>query len=83
MTALEYSFSVSDSESYKWYIEDLKKFLKPYDLEEQKNLTVCPDGTLFKQKGPVCVSFLSPYFVHAVVVVMLSLGTPKDTLGFL
>nr|XP_035952259.1 sodium/potassium-transporting ATPase subunit beta-3 [Halichoerus grypus] len=24
-----------------------------YDLEEQKNLTACPDGALFEQKGPV------------------------------
>lgn len=44
VTALEYSFSMSDPESYKGYIEDLKKFLKPYGLEEQKNLTACGDG---------------------------------------
>lgn len=24
-----------------------------YDLEEQKNLTACPDRALFEQKGPV------------------------------
>ncbi|KAI5135927.1 sodium/potassium-transporting ATPase subunit beta-3 isoform X2 [Manis pentadactyla] len=53
VTALEYSFSVSDPESYKGYIEDLKKFLKSYDLKEQKNLTACPDGKLSEQKGPV------------------------------
>ncbi|KAF3830214.1 hypothetical protein GH733_004033 [Mirounga leonina] len=53
LTALEYSFTVSDPESYQGYIEDRRKFLKPYDLEEQKNLTACPDGALFEQKGPV------------------------------
>ncbi|PNJ36265.1 ATP1B3 isoform 10, partial [Pongo abelii] len=46
VTALEYTFSRSDPTSYAGYIEDLKKFLKPYTLEEQKNLTVCPDGAL-------------------------------------
>ncbi|XP_027441989.1 sodium/potassium-transporting ATPase subunit beta-3 isoform X1 [Zalophus californianus] len=53
LTALEYSFTVSDPRSYQGYIEDLRKFLKPYDLEEQKNLTACPDGALFEQKGPI------------------------------
>uniref|UniRef100_A0A8I3SBE8 Sodium/potassium-transporting ATPase subunit beta-3 n=1 Tax=Canis lupus familiaris TaxID=9615 RepID=A0A8I3SBE8_CANLF len=53
VTALEYSFTVSDPESYKGYIEDLRKFLKPYESEEQKNLTACSDGALFEQKGPV------------------------------
>ncbi|XP_054585499.1 sodium/potassium-transporting ATPase subunit beta-3 isoform X2 [Eptesicus fuscus] len=53
VTALEYSFSVSEEESYKGYIEDLKKFLKPYSSEAQKNLKNCPDDVLFEQKGPV------------------------------
>nr|XP_035949026.1 sodium/potassium-transporting ATPase subunit beta-3-like [Halichoerus grypus] len=53
LTALEYSFTVSDPESYQGYIEDLRRFLKPYDLEEQKNLTACPDGALFEQMGPI------------------------------
>ncbi|KAK1332390.1 hypothetical protein QTO34_007064 [Cnephaeus nilssonii] len=53
VTALEYSFSVSEKESYKGYIEDLKKFLKPYSSEAQKNLKNCPDDVLFEQKGPV------------------------------
>ncbi|XP_045851371.1 sodium/potassium-transporting ATPase subunit beta-3-like [Meles meles] len=53
LTALEYSFTVSDPESYQGYIKDLRKFLKPYRLEEQKNLTACPDGALNEQKGPV------------------------------
>lgn len=53
-TALEYSFSMSEGESYKGYIEDLKKFLKPYTSEAQKNLKNCQnDGVLFEQKGPV------------------------------
>nr|XP_006202823.2 sodium/potassium-transporting ATPase subunit beta-3 [Vicugna pacos] len=56
VTALDYSFSRSDPQSYKGYIDDLKKFLKPYDLEEQKNLTVCTDGKLNEQKGPVYVA---------------------------
>ncbi|XP_036287152.1 sodium/potassium-transporting ATPase subunit beta-3 isoform X1 [Pipistrellus kuhlii] len=53
VTALEYSFSVSKRESYEGYIEDLKKFLKPYTAEAQKNLRNCQDGALFEQKGPV------------------------------
>ncbi|XP_045143416.1 sodium/potassium-transporting ATPase subunit beta-3 [Echinops telfairi] len=53
VTALEYSFSLSDANSYKGYVEDLSHFLKAYTVEDQKNLTVCPDGALFEQKGPV------------------------------
>uniref|UniRef100_A0A2K5E2H3 Sodium/potassium-transporting ATPase subunit beta n=1 Tax=Aotus nancymaae TaxID=37293 RepID=A0A2K5E2H3_AOTNA len=60
VTALEYTFSVSDPTSYAGYIADLKKFLKPYTLEEQKNLTTCPDGALFEQKGPVYVACQFP-----------------------
>uniref|UniRef100_A0A8D1D8T4 Sodium/potassium-transporting ATPase subunit beta n=1 Tax=Sus scrofa TaxID=9823 RepID=A0A8D1D8T4_PIG len=52
VSALDYSFSESDPDSYKGYIDDLKKFLKPYDLEEQKNLTDCTDGKFLEQKGP-------------------------------
>lgn len=36
VTVLEYSFSLSDPDSYKGYIEDLK----PYDLEKRKNLSL-------------------------------------------
>lgn len=53
VTALEYSFSMSDPESYKGYIEDLKKFLKPYGSEEQKNLKDCSNGTVIEKQGPV------------------------------
>ncbi|XP_007945725.1 sodium/potassium-transporting ATPase subunit beta-3 [Orycteropus afer afer] len=53
VTALEYSFSLSDASSYERYVKDLDQFLKSYELEEQKNLTICPDGALFEQKGPV------------------------------
>uniref|UniRef100_A0A2K5C2E5 Sodium/potassium-transporting ATPase subunit beta n=1 Tax=Aotus nancymaae TaxID=37293 RepID=A0A2K5C2E5_AOTNA len=60
VTALEYTFSVSDPTSYAGYIADLKKFLKPYTLEEQKNLTTCPDGALFEQEGPVYVACQFP-----------------------
>ncbi|XP_039693277.1 sodium/potassium-transporting ATPase subunit beta-3 [Pteropus medius] len=60
VTALEYSFSISNPESYKGYIEDLKRFLKPYDSEEQKNLTVCHSGELFEQKGPIYVACQFP-----------------------
>nr|XP_037863598.1 LOW QUALITY PROTEIN: sodium/potassium-transporting ATPase subunit beta-3-like [Chlorocebus sabaeus] len=60
VTALEYTFCRSDPTSYAGYIEDLKKFLKPYTLEEQKNLTVCPDGALSEQKGPVYVACQFP-----------------------
>ena len=38
---LDVSFSLSDSVSYQGYTDDLKKFLKPFGLEEQKNLTDC------------------------------------------
>uniref|UniRef100_A0A8C5KB40 Sodium/potassium-transporting ATPase subunit beta n=1 Tax=Jaculus jaculus TaxID=51337 RepID=A0A8C5KB40_JACJA len=63
LTALEYTFSESDQNSYKGYIEDLQKFLKPYNLEEKKNLTNCPDGALFEQKGPVYVACQFPVFL--------------------
>ncbi|XP_044796559.1 sodium/potassium-transporting ATPase subunit beta-3 [Bubalus bubalis] len=49
---LDFSFSLSDSESYQGNIDDLKKFLKPYGLEKQKNLTDCTNGNFFEQKGP-------------------------------
>ncbi|XP_048191321.1 sodium/potassium-transporting ATPase subunit beta-3-like, partial [Perognathus longimembris pacificus] len=52
-TALDYTLSESDPRSYEGYINDLKRFLKAYSLEEQQNLTVCPDGILFEQEGPV------------------------------
>uniref|UniRef100_A0A287DCC8 Sodium/potassium-transporting ATPase subunit beta n=1 Tax=Ictidomys tridecemlineatus TaxID=43179 RepID=A0A287DCC8_ICTTR len=45
VTALDYTFSVSDP--------NLKKFLKSYSGEEQSNLKVCPDGVPFEPKGPV------------------------------
>ncbi|XP_024587091.1 LOW QUALITY PROTEIN: sodium/potassium-transporting ATPase subunit beta-3-like [Neophocaena asiaeorientalis asiaeorientalis] len=51
VTALDFSFSVSNPESYRGYINDLQKFLKSYGLEEQKNLTDCPDGAFFEQEG--------------------------------
>ena len=44
LSVLDFSFSLSDSESYQGYIDDLKKFLKPYGLEEQKNFTDCTSG---------------------------------------
>ena len=43
MLALNFSLSLSDSESYQGYTDDRKKCLKPYGLE-QKNLT---DWNLF------------------------------------
>ncbi|XP_042524633.1 sodium/potassium-transporting ATPase subunit beta-3-like [Dipodomys spectabilis] len=52
-TALDYTLSVSDPRSYEGYVNDLRRFLKAYSLEEQQNLTACPDGALFEQKGPV------------------------------
>ena len=42
--ALDFLFSLSDSEAYQGYIDDLKQFLKPYGLEEKKNLTDCTSG---------------------------------------
>uniref|UniRef100_A0A8C6HBM3 Sodium/potassium-transporting ATPase subunit beta n=1 Tax=Mus spicilegus TaxID=10103 RepID=A0A8C6HBM3_MUSSI len=51
-TALEYTFSMSEPQTYEKLVEDLKSFLKPYSVEEQKNLTSCPDGAPFIQHGP-------------------------------
>lgn len=51
-TALEYTYRMSELSSYKKFVDDLKKFLEPYSVEQQKNLTDCPDGALFKQNGP-------------------------------
>ncbi|KAM8759142.1 sodium/potassium-transporting ATPase subunit beta-3 isoform 2-T2 [Rhynchonycteris naso] len=53
VSALEYSFSMSNRESYQGYIDELKKFLKPYATEEQKNLKPCHNDMLFVQEGPV------------------------------
>ncbi|KAG8511418.1 Sodium/potassium-transporting ATPase subunit beta-3 [Galemys pyrenaicus] len=52
VTALEYSFNVDDPSTYRKYVEDLKKFLEPYGVQAQKNLTDCPNGALYEQKGP-------------------------------
>ncbi|XP_069329248.1 sodium/potassium-transporting ATPase subunit beta-3 [Eulemur rufifrons] len=60
VTALEYTFSATDPASYEEYVKELKKFLNPYGLEEQKNLTACTDGALFEQKGPVYVACQFP-----------------------
>ncbi|KAM4821160.1 sodium/potassium-transporting ATPase subunit beta-3 [Thomomys bottae] len=60
VSAMEYTFSLSDPNSFKGYINDLKNFLKSYSLEEQKNLTDCPDGELFDQKGPDYVACQFP-----------------------
>ena len=51
VSVLDFSFSLSDSEAYQGYIDDLKQFLKPYGLEEQ-NLTECNNGNSSEQKGP-------------------------------
>ena len=40
---LDFSFGMSNPESYKRYTDELKKFLKPYALEEQ-NPTECNNG---------------------------------------
>ena len=48
---LDFSFGMSNPESYKRYTDELKKFLKPYGLEEQ-NLTECNNGNSSEQKGP-------------------------------
>lgn len=51
-TALEYTFSMSEPQTYKKFVDDLKNFLDHYSVEKQKNLTDCPDGALFRQSGP-------------------------------
>lgn len=68
-SALGYSFTVSDPEPHKGYAEDLKKLLKQCALEGQKHLAACPDGVSVNRRGPFMlhVSFLPPYFKHAVV----------------
>ncbi|KAM5293245.1 sodium/potassium-transporting ATPase subunit beta-3 [Ctenodactylus gundi] len=60
VTALEYTFKASDRSSYEGYVKDLKKFLKPYSPEEQRNLTDCTSGQFFEQKGPVYVACQFP-----------------------
>ncbi|OBS57988.1 hypothetical protein A6R68_10889 [Neotoma lepida] len=52
LTALDYTYSLSEPPTYEKFTEDLKRFLKPYSVEEQRNLTNCPDGVPFKQSGP-------------------------------
>ncbi|KAB0396834.1 hypothetical protein E2I00_017997 [Balaenoptera physalus] len=63
VTALDFSFSVSNPESYRGYINDLKKFLKSYGLEEQKNLTNCPSGAFHEQKA--CSGVNDPEFGYS------------------
>ncbi|KAK7812222.1 hypothetical protein U0070_010981 [Myodes glareolus] len=53
MTALEYTYDMSEPSTYEKFTADLKRFLEPYSVEEQKNLTNCPDGKVFEQNGPV------------------------------
>ena len=48
---LDFSFGMSNPESYKRYTDELKKFLQPYALEEQ-NPTECNNGNSSEQKGP-------------------------------
>lgn len=48
-------YIVLDPNSYKEYNEDLQKFLKWYDLEEQKDPTVGPNKALFEQKDSIYV----------------------------
>ncbi|KAB0369591.1 hypothetical protein FD755_018584 [Muntiacus reevesi] len=48
--ALDFSFSLSYSESYQGYMDDLKKVLKPYGLEEQKNLTDRTNGSFWSRR---------------------------------
>ena len=84
MSGLDFSFSLSDSESYQGNIDDLKKFLKPYGLEKQKNLTDCTNGNFFEQKGPEYTACqASSYFNPAVVWVIPRLATKQETLVFL
>ncbi|XP_028721861.1 sodium/potassium-transporting ATPase subunit beta-3 [Peromyscus leucopus] len=52
LTALEYTYSMSEQPTFEKFTKELKRFLKPYSVEEQKNLTNCTDGILFKQTGP-------------------------------
>ena len=60
LSVLDFSFSLSDSESYQGYIDDLKKFLKPYGLEEQKNFTDCTSGNFWAEGSRIhCVSVSS------------------------
>ena len=47
VSGLDFSFNLSDSESYQGYFDDLKKFLKSYGLEKQKNFTDCTNGNFF------------------------------------
>ena len=84
MSGLDFWFSLSDSESYQGNIDDFKKFLKPYGLEKQKNLTDCTNGNFFEQKGPEYTACqASSYFNPAVVWMIPRLATKQETLVFL
>ncbi|KAF4022832.1 hypothetical protein G4228_014849, partial [Cervus hanglu yarkandensis] len=83
VSGLHFSFSLSDSKSYQGYIDDLKKFLKPYGLEEQKNLTDCTSGNFFEQKCPEYTAYQFPLALHTVVWMIPHLATKQETLVFL
>lgn len=82
MSTLEYWFSISDSESYKGYIEDLKKLLKSYDLSEQKNLTICSDGIPFEGSHLCCMPVSCCLHQTWSEVDNPGFATPVDSLVF-
>ncbi|XP_038272536.1 sodium/potassium-transporting ATPase subunit beta-3 isoform X1 [Dermochelys coriacea] len=49
VTALEFYFNKSDSQSYAEYVSTLKQFLKSYDDSEQSRNIACTAGKLFEQ----------------------------------
>ena len=79
VSGLHFSFSLSDSESYQGYIDDLKKFLKPYGLEEQKNLTDCTSGNFFEQKCPEHTAYQFRFALHTVVWMIPHLATKQES----
>ena len=82
---LDFSFSLSDLYSYQGYVDDLKKFLKPYGLEEQKKLTYCTNRNYFEQKDPEYTACQFPLALldHTVVWMIPHLATNQETLVFL
>ncbi|XP_067413782.1 sodium/potassium-transporting ATPase subunit beta-3 [Emydura macquarii macquarii] len=49
VTALEFYFNKSDSQSYKEYVSTLKQFLESYDDSKQSKNIACTTGKLFEQ----------------------------------
>ena len=64
---LDFSFSLSDSVSYQGYTDDLKKFLKPFGLEEQKNLTDCANRNFWAEGSRIHSMSVSSFLTWSIL----------------